>query len=166
MEEHSHGINFLSGHSVKPKESDRVKIDFHFLCFVVIHSAEPSNSNGNNCWTVELVEWIITNKTGLINDPLGWLTVTAGSDHYFHTCCYQNKAKTWQIFSVCRTLGRSQWIIGDIFSIFFHYICTSMSLMHPSSVFVLLQNSCWFFMCPTLFWPTRPGPIGGHYIHT
>ena len=61
-------------------------------------------------------------------DPLGRPTITAGSDHCFHTCCpsvFLKSTKTTHIsseamFTTGEIVGMDEWIMGDICS-FFHF---------------------------------------------
>ena len=61
-------------------------------------------------------------------DPRGRPTVTAGSDHYFRTCCLyvlpsvrpsplliisQIKFQTWIVIATGGTVGLAEWIISD-----------------------------------------------------
>ena len=63
---------------------------------------------------------VISNQ--LLFDPRGQPTVTAGSDHCFHTCCpsvrphFSQSSKTKQqktMFATGVTVGLDEWIIDD-----------------------------------------------------
>ena len=69
-------------------------------------------------------------------DPRGRLTVKAGNDHYFRTCCLsvdpsvptfqnlakQNKVQSRIVIAIGGTEGLAEWIIDDRHVLFFLHL--------------------------------------------
>ena len=84
--------------------------------------------NSQRFWLLHLILFFPPHWKRWSIDPLGRLTVTAGSDHCFSTCCpsvpttFQNLAKQNKLlaktmFTTGETVGLAEWIIEKTWSI-------------------------------------------------